>query len=159
LSRAHAWHQLQSSPARAPDRAPGLLVLGGEIDLYTTGRPLVLRTGYGLVIDVDGDTLGKTSVFMGPIETTDEPAGELSSEMLSYVGSEYEAQKAFVDVPTSKWNPHPYDVVEIIYFRVGWYSDDWKHRFRVPARLSTSGNWYRLDLPRGCRVTPRGFVD
>jgi len=150
---------------RASVQPPPLMVLGGEIDLDTVdsrgrGNPIVIPSGYGLVFDPSGRSLDRSSLYVGPIVTTDERVEKLPPFAKDWFGSDYEARKAHVDIPSSGWDSHAH-VVAITYFRPGGdrrgYSDDWFHEFSRPVSLFKQGRWYRMDLGRGCKITWRGI--
>jgi len=153
--RSHGlWHV----PARESDSATTILVKGGRVDLYLENEssPVVLPPDYGLVHDPNGRDLDKCSLFVGPIEVTDEPISQMSPEAVEYFGSDYEARKAFLDVPNEGWNLVG-RVVEIVYFRPGKLEDDWRHKFDAPQELYRSGDWYLLRFPEDCKLTHRGI--
>lgn len=134
-----------------------IIVLGGEVDLYTTDEhTIAMPKGYGLVWDDDGKSLGKCSLFLGPIHTTNEEVENISPLARKWFGDEYVARKATIDVPDGPWDPVG-RVREIVYFRPGEYADDWRHEFKPPVKLLKQGRWYRLKLPKDCSVTYRGI--
>ena len=136
-----------------------VLVKAGEVDLWMDdGRHLIgCPEGYGLVHDESGETLDRCSLFVGPIETTDEPVSELPTDASVYFGSDYEARKARIDVPDGKWNPLG-QVRSIVYFRPGRYEGDWTHDFDPPVPLYEQGDWLLIKLPPNCKVNFRGIV-
>lgn len=135
-----------------------VLVKGGRVDLYLDDReaPIVLPPEYGLIHDPSGQMLDKCSLFVGPIEATDEPVSEIPPEAVEYFGNDYEVRKAFVDIPEEGWNLEA-RVVEIVYFRPGKLEDDWKHKFGAPQDLYRSGDWHLLRFPEDCKLTHRGI--
>jgi hypothetical protein len=150
--------QRGASTAHESDAAPTILVKGGRVDLYLENEssPVVLPPDYGLVHDPNGRDLDKCSLFVGPIEVTDEPISQMPPEAVEYFGSDYEARKAFLDVPNEGWNLVG-RVVEIVYFRPGKLEDDWRHKFDAPQELYRSGGWYLLRFPEDCKLTHRGI--
>ncbi|HTQ47931.1 MAG TPA: hypothetical protein VMI75_34475 [Polyangiaceae bacterium] len=141
-----------------------ILVKGGEVDLILVddnrsrrkSNTIVLPTGYGMCHDESGRNLPRCSVFFGPIVVTDERVEKLPKDAALYFGDDYEARKARIDVPDGKWKSVG-KVTEIIYYRPGRYEHDWRHEFETPVALFKQGRWYAMKLPRGCRVTWRGF--
>jgi hypothetical protein len=138
-----------------------ILVKGGEVDLimrHDNGREhtLVLPKGYGMVHDPSGRFLDKCSLFFGPVVVTQERIGKVPKSAVEYFGEGYDAKKARIDVPAGKWKSVGV-VTEIIYYRPGEYEGDWKHEFSEPQHLEQNGRWYRMKLPRGCRITWRGI--
>lgn len=142
-----------------------ILVKGGEIELFTVGpdgreKTIVLPSGYGLAhyvgSDDEGRSLGKCSLYFGPIRTTQERVEELPSEVAKYFGNDYDAKIALVDIPEGRWDSHSH-VTEIVYFRPGEYADDWHHVFEKPVPLFKQGRWWKLKLPNECIVTHRGI--
>lgn len=160
--RPHAHHHVEASTRSIDgDSSPPLMVLGGEIDLDTIdlrgrGNTIVLPTGYGLCFDPSGRSLDKTALYAGPVEITNERIEKLPSFAKDWFGSDYEALKAYVDIPSSEWDSHAH-VVAITYFRPGRYADDWFHEFSEPVPLLKQGRWYLMKLPRDCRITWRGI--
>jgi hypothetical protein len=138
-----------------------ILVKGGEVD-FILDRPdgrehtLVLPTGYGMVHDVSGRFLDKCSLFFGPVKCTQQRIEKLPKSARDYFGDDYDARKARIDVPGGKWKSVG-RVKEIIYYRPGEYEGDWRHEFSEDAPLEQNGRWYRLRLPRDCRITWRGI--
>jgi hypothetical protein len=142
-------------------KSPSVLVKGGEIDLtveHDDGREhtLVLPTGYGMIHDPSGRSLDKCSLFFGPIVVTQERIKRLPKSASQYFGDDYDARKARIDVPAGRWKSVG-RVKEIIYYRPGAYEGDWHHEFSEPQPLDEQGRWYRMKLPRDCRVTWRGI--
>lgn len=134
-----------------------IYVLGGEIDLYLSGgNTIVSPSGYGLCLDPSGEDLDLCSVFIGPIVTTDDRVEELPKWARDWFGSDYEARKAHVDIPSRGWKSVG-QVEEIVYFRPGRYQDDWTHEFSSPVPLFKSGRWSKIELG-DCKVNWRGIV-
>jgi hypothetical protein len=142
-----------------------IIVLAGEIELYFDDDrelppeerdPLVLPKGYGVCVDDSGEFLEECSLFLGPIEVTRERIDEVPDDARYWFGSDYEVRRAFVDVPSGKWKPVG-QVAEILYYRPGEHDGDWKHEFYRPVPLFQNRDWYKLKLPRDCKITHRGI--
>ena len=141
-----------------------IYVLGGEAALYFAsprlqkrfGNPMGLPRGYGMCFDPSGAQLCKCSLFFGPIAITESPAKIEDTFARGWFGSDYEPRKATIDVPERRWKPVG-AIREILYYRVGAHEGDWKHEFAKPVPLLQQGRWWKLELPRGCKVSPRGL--
>lgn len=134
-----------------------IFVLGGEVELdLIDGNTIVTPRGYGLCFDPSGKELHRCSVFIGPIVTSNEKVESLPDWAEKWFGSDYQGRKARVDIPEKGWKSVG-QAEDILYFRPGEHAADWLHKFSKPVPISKSGRWYRMKLPKDCRITWRGI--
>ena len=144
------------------ERPVVICVLGGEIDLLTTdtkGREntIVCPSGYGLLFDPDGKSLGNCRRVCGSNRRYAESALE-NFRSLPRIGSVTTTKLELLALTSldGRWDSHG-RVKEIIYFRPGKYADDWHHEFEKPVALFKQGRWWKLKLG-DCKIDWRGIV-
>ena len=124
------------------------------------GREIVCPRSYGMIHDPEGRDLPRCAVFVGPYTRTKKRV-DLTDSAADYFGSGYDACQAEIDVPSGPWKSQG-EIAQIYYVRTGIsHAGSYHHRFAESAtvRLSRCRSFYRVDLPRGCVVNWRGFVD
>ena len=134
-----------------------ILVKGGDVVLFLDDEEtFVLPRSYGMIHDESGQELDRCSLFLGPFVDAGPFEGEIPKVALHYFGHDYKPRIAEFDVPGGQWESSG-QVREILYYRPGAYEDDWRHAFSQAVPLLRSGEWYRLQLPKG-KVNWRGIV-
>lgn len=140
----------------------------------TRGNPSVKAPArHFLLHDEDGETWAKCSVLVGPCSRWTGPTPEMSKRARRYLGRDPRAMK--LDVPPraiGAWRSVG-AVQRIYYVRRGTImgGELFQHPFKGGRRrfffwgptqphptLWRFGDFYRLELPRGCIVNHRGFV-
>lgn len=122
------------------------------------GKIVTLPTDHGIIHDPDGQAFDRCEVFFGPYRKTRRRA-EMTKAARAYMGSDYPASYAVVDLPRGTWKPLG-EVAQIFYKRPGRYDGKYFHPFKRghAPHLFKCGRFYKLALPGGCIVDDRGFV-
>ncbi len=144
-----------------------LLVRANFVKLVSTaGEIIAVPPEWGVVQDVDGLTFNRCTVMMCPYTVqVDEPTRLTSREVEignDYFGLGSVLSRVFVELPSGPWHREP-DVWVLAYMRKGRRKRGaFHHLFKKQVRMYRSSGrrkGLRLELPDGCIISRRGFVD
>lgn len=173
----------KATAARARENPPsgeaggGLICMGREVEfVLKDGREIKAKqTRDGMLRDPSGTYWPKCSLLIAPFEN----GTEASKQAGNYFGRDAEVFEGRVDLPPQslgEWQELG-EVREIFYDRAGTkHPGFFRHEFhkprgmyklvflikgraaKEPAVLYQHGDYFRLDLPKGCVVDDRGIV-
>ena len=124
------------------------------------GREIYCPASFGMMHDPEGEHWPACVLLIGPYRRSRRSV-DLSNAAKDYFGPDYDGHEASIDVPQGAWKSLG-EVSEIFYERTGLtHPGDYRHAFRKDSHviLSKSGRFFRLELPKGCVVNWRGFVN
>ena len=134
-----------------------ITVLAGRVEIeLTDGRVIVAPPDHFLVYDPSGQVLDSCTLYVGPASLTDEPVTRLTPEQRDWFGSGYDARKAVVDPPKTRWFAEG-QAETIEFTRPGRHAGDWRHSFSTPCPVLKSGRWLKLRLPANCKINKYGI--
>jgi hypothetical protein len=149
-----------------------ILIKGQKVTFQMAdGRNIVAPARAGMMHDPEGQAIPYCQILVGPYQKTNKPV-ELTSEARNYFGSDYPGRAGSVDFPAGPWKPLG-EVRQILYQRTpgSRHEGNYFHPFKKKSSwgmsfkqaeyptLSKCGSFYRLELPSGCTVNWRGFVN
>ena len=125
---------------------------------------VVLPKGYVVVHDTSGRLLSSCDLYIVRFFSTTTSQEEVSSEAIAaaqkYYGRNTRISVGSVEIPEGPWKRISGKMSLIRYRRLGELADNYEHVWEPSVSLYDCRNpiAWRLPLPEGCVVDPRGFV-
>lgn len=126
---------------------------------------VVLPKNYVVVHDTSGTLLSRCDLYIVryfslPTSGQDEISAGALSAARDYYGNDARIRVGSVEIPEGPWKKIPGKMGLIRYRRLGELADNYEHVWEPSVHLYDCRNpiAWRLPLPDGCIVDPRGFV-
>ena len=120
--------------------------------------------GYVVVHDATGTLLSPCDMYIVQFISTTSGQDEISAESISaarqYYGKNVRIKVGQVELPEGPWKKIPGKMSMVRYRRAGDLADSYEHVWDPSVSLYDCKNpiAWRMPLPEGCIVDPRGFV-